>query len=171
MSKYSFQVLTFTPSAIADATNLTTGTFMAIQGGTSTQAIDIWSVSLQGQATASNTNLMLLARDSTVGASLTALASPNTNALLPAEATAPTTGPSAFIAATTLPQRSNATTSPKKPFVFNSFGGSAYWHAYDRSECFSIFGNTASLGECSLSGFTGTGTTGPCAGEIIYEVE
>ena len=42
------------------------------------------------------------------------------------------------------------------------------WFAYDRSAPFGILGNTASLGEASLSAFTG-GTVGAISAHIQYE--
>ena len=169
MSRYSFSVATITPSAIADATNLTTSTFLALAGGTATQINKIWSVNLQGQATSSNVNIMLLAMDSTLGATVTALSSPNSNGPLNAYANVLTTTPAVgyfgYYTSAAFKQRHKA----KKPFTFNAFGGSAYWHAYDYTETYDLYGLAINFGEASFSGFTGTAASGPVSAEIVYE--
>jgi len=50
---------------------------------------------------------------------------------------------------------------------FNAFGGIVRWVAAPE-EVIDIVGNTASLGEVSLSAFTG-GTTGLLGAHMIYE--
>jgi hypothetical protein len=61
-----------TSAAVADTTNLTTLTFLALQGGSSTQrSSNILEVFIGGQATASAPNYFLLSRDSTVFAGAT----------------------------------------------------------------------------------------------------
>ena len=154
MSNYVFDVPTWTPVAVADAAAMTNAGFTALQGGTSTQRNKIKKVFIGGLATASAPVIMLLARDSTVGATLTALASPNSNAAQAAAAIAPTAV--GFVAATTPPQRSNSVTVSKLGvYPFNAWGGIAReeWAPGEEPD---IVGNTASLGEVSLSAFTGT---------------
>jgi hypothetical protein len=97
-----------------------------------------------------------------------ALAAPNVNG---------PTGPSAGVlgspaigalAGSTQSVRSNSTTLAKKNFTFNSFGGivkASYQNTQDR---FGILGNTASLGELSLSAFSGT-TSSAVGAHILYE--
>ncbi len=67
--------------------------------------------------------------------------------------------------ATTDPQRSS--TLKLLNIGFNAFGGIYRWVAAPGEEI-SIVGNTASLGEVSLSAFTG-GTPGAMGSHIIYE--
>lgn len=52
-------------------------------------------------------------------------------------------------------------------FSFNAYGGAARWLAKDWEEV-DLIGNTANLGELSLSAFTGT-TAGAIGGRVIYE--
>jgi hypothetical protein len=176
MAKYEFQVSALTPVAVADATNFTTLGFMALQGGAATQINNIWSISIGGQATTSAPTFLMLALDSTVGAaSITALSSPNSVGPLSRSNVAIAAPAVGFITAGTLPQRATSVAAPKKQFTFNAFGGSAYWHAYDKSECFQIYGASAwtavgTGGEASLSAFTG-GTPGPINCDWIFETE
>lgn len=166
MAKFILQATTYTPTATADAaTTLANNTYGgAIQGGSSTQRVVISEVYLGGQAVASAPSIMTLARDSTVGATLTGLtASTQTNAVL--EGSAAQTFTTVFFAATTAPQRS--TTLHLLNLSFNAFGGLVRWQAAPGNEI-SIVGNTASLGEVSLSAYTG-GTTGLMGSHIIYE--
>jgi len=167
MSKWSFQVGTFTPVAVADATNMTNGGYMALIGGSGTQINNIQEVYMGGQAGASSPSIMMLARDSIVGATITALATPNSNGALHPSVAALGSVPTGFIAATTVPQRSNSVTLAKLNLSFNAFGGIVRW-VYAPGEEFSILGNTASLGEASLSAFTG-GTPGLTGAHIVYE--
>lgn len=169
MSTFMFGVGTFTTgTGTADAAALTASQFMALQGGTSTQVSFIEEVYMGGQATSSAPVIMLLGRDSTVGATLTALATPNSNGPTNASAgvlTAPAIG---FIDATTKPQRSNSVSLGKKNFTFNAFGGIVRANYANTRDGIGILGNTASLGEVSLSAFTGS-TSAAIGAHIIYE--
>ena len=70
MAKWSANCQAITPIAVADATNFTSGGFLALQGGSSTQVIRVSDILIMGQAAASAPTPMVLARDSTVGATL-----------------------------------------------------------------------------------------------------
>ena len=171
MSVYMFDVGTITPGAgTADATNLTTLTFMALQGGTTTQLSYIDEVYMGGQAAASAPLIMLLARDSTVGiSSLTALVTPNSNGPVEPSAgvlTAPAIG---FITSGTLPQRATSVSLGKKNFTFNAFGGIVRVNYANTKDRLGILGNTASLGEVSLSSFTGSTAAAAIGAHILYE--
>lgn len=165
-----FEVGTFTTgTGTADNSALTGSGYMALQGGTSTQANFVDEVYIGGQATASAPAIMLLGRDSTVVSGGAALVSPNGNGLTNPSGgvlTAPAVG---FIHGTGAQAvRSNSVSLAKKNFTFNSFGGivkASYQNTQDR---FGILGNTASLGELSLSAFTGT-TSSSVGAHIIYE--
>lgn len=164
MAKYSANIPTFTTSAIADTTNITTQTFVAVQGGSGTQVNKVKEVYVGGQATASAPQYLLLARDSTVFAGATS------NGVRLAALNGSTTAPGTLalaqnVGSTTLPQRS-ATLSLLN-LTFNAFGGIVRWVAAPDDEI-SVVGNTASLGEVSLSGFTGT-TAGLVGAHIIFE--
>ena len=68
MAKWTFAVPTITMTAAADNVSLTTGAYMAIQGGSSTQFIDLLEFMIHGQAVSSAVAILLLGRDSTIGA-------------------------------------------------------------------------------------------------------
>lgn len=169
MSVFMFAVGTWTTgTGIADATNLVTLQYMALQGGTTTQMNMVEEVYMGGQATASAPVIMLLARDSTVVGTPTALSTPNSNGLLHPSGgvlTAPAVG---AVTGGTQAQRATSVSLGKKNFSFNLFGGivkASYQNTQDR---FGILGNTASLGEVSLSAFTGS-TSGLVGSHILYE--
>jgi hypothetical protein len=138
---------------------------MGLMGGSTTQRIDIFEVYIGGVATASAPTYMVLARDSTVQATPTSLTTAQSNAALD-PATAALAAPQvAFTASTTKPQRS--ATLAKIAMGLNAFGGSVRWVAGPGGE-FKLLGNTASLGEASLSAYTG-GTPGLMNASIMYE--
>ena len=161
MSRWSANVPTWTPVAVADTTNFTDAGHMSLQGGTATQRINIIEVYMGGQAGASSPSIMLLARDSTVGATL----SVGRLAALDAHTAALGTNPVVFNTATTKPQRS-ATLSLLN-LSFNAFGGIVRWVAAPGEEI-SMYGASASIGETSLSAFTG-GTPGLMGSHFILE--
>lgn len=167
MAKWSFQVPTYQPAAVADGANFTAAGYLAIQGGSATQSINVIEVFLGGQSTSSNAMYMQLARDSTAGATITALAASNSNGPLNTATAALAAPQSAFVAATTEPQRSNSTSLARLNFSFNAFGGIVRWVAAPGEE-WQILGSTATAGETSLSNFTG-GATGTLSSHIIYE--
>jgi len=162
MARFASVVPTWTPVAVADATNMTDNGHHTIQGGSSTQKGELREVYMSGQAAASAVTNMVMGRNSVVGATLTAarLAAldPSTAALA-----AP---PSAYVASTTKPQRS-ATLGMLLFLGFNAFGGIVRW-LNGPDEIISYLGNTASLGELSLNCFTG-GTPGAIGSNIIFE--
>lgn len=166
MAKYSASWTSITPTATADTTNLVDSTYgLILQGGNSTQRLNISEVYIGGEAAASSSpTIMVLARDSTVAATVTA--GTTRNALTDASATAPGTTAVVGHIATTKPQRS--ATLHLLHLSFNAYGGIVRWVA-SPDEVFSVVGNTASLGEVSLSAFTG-GTPGATSGHVIYEV-
>ena len=161
MARWSANVPTWTPVAVADTTNFTDAGHMSLQGGSSTQVNKLIEVYMGGQAGASSPSIMLLARDSTVGVTLSvgrlAALDPATAALA-----AP---PVVFNTATSKPQRSS--TLSVLNLSFNAFGGLVRWVAAPGEEV-GMLGNTASLGEISLSAFTG-GTPGLMGSHFIFE--
>lgn len=174
MSKQTFMVNSLTPVAVADATNFTNNGYAALQNGTSDTNSNtlVNRIMLQGGAAASAVNNMFWARDSTLGVTLAALVSPNSNG--PQYGAARTFSanqtPVGFISATTLPQRSSSVSVAKLPFTINTFGGLINWQAapgYPQGEEWCIFGTGATNAESSMSSFSGTGliTLG-----VTYEV-
>lgn len=169
MSVYMFEVGTWTTgTGTADAVALTTLQYMALQGGTSTQVNMVEEIYMGGQATASAPAIMLFARDSTVVGTPTTLVTPNSNGPVNASAGVLTAPAVAAVTGGTQAQRATSVTLGKKNFTFNLFAGivkASYQNTQDR---FGILGNTASLGEVSLSAFTGT-TSGLIGSHILYE--
>lgn len=165
MAKRSFELGTWTPVAVGDGANFTSAGFAAIQGGSSTQRNDVQEVYMGGQATASAPTFMQLARDSTVGATLSIAGAGSSDGALDPATAALAAPPVCFDTATTKPQRS--ATLARLNLSFNAFGGIVRWVAPPGGE-FKILGNTASLGEVSLSAFTG-GTPGLMGSHIVFE--
>lgn len=166
MARYSFAVNSVTPTATADTTNLVDSTYLAyLQGGNSTMRLNVSEVYMGGEAASSSSpTVMVLARSSTVG---TGTATGGFSAVLDASNTAPGTVARAGNAnATTKPQRSS--TLHLLHLSFNAYGGIVRWVARPGEEI-SIVGNTASLGEATLSAFTG-GTPGAMSSHVLYEV-
>lgn len=162
MARWYSTIPTWTPVAVADATNMTDGGHHTLQGGSSTQRIELVEIYMGGQAAASAPCIMLLGRTSTVGATLTAArfaaGDPSSAALA-----APPIG---YGASTTKPQRS-ATLGALLNLSFNAFGGVVRWVPAEK-ENISLLGNTASLGELSLNAFTG-GTPGLLGSHLVVE--
>jgi hypothetical protein len=162
MARYSANWRSITAVAVADTTNMTDSGYMAfLQGGNNTMQLKINEIYLGGEDTASTPTSAVLARDSTVGA--TGISGVR-NALLDGSATAPGTLAVTGNVSTTKPQRS--ATLSLLPLSLNTFGGLARWQARYGEEI-STVGNTASLGEVSVSSVTGTGKT---SGHILYEL-
>lgn len=164
MARWSANVTTITSAAIADTTNLTTLTFLAYQGGSSTQRSNLLEVYIGGQAAASAPNYFLLARDSTVMVGATSNAA-RLAALDPSTAALAAPPLAQNVGSSTLPQRS-ATLSLLNLSV-NLFGGIVRWVAAPGEEI-GILGNTQPLGEISLSAFTGS-TAGLYGAHFIVE--
>jgi hypothetical protein len=151
--------------AVADTTNFTNAGYMALQGGSSTQRSRVTEVELGGQAAASAPSIMIVSRDSTVGATLTALTTGESDAAND-PATAALAAPVVpFTASTTKPQR--AATLGLLNLSYNAFGTIIRWVAPPDGELW-MLGNTASFGELSLSCYTG-GTPGLTGAHIVYE--
>jgi len=165
MAKRSLSCATVTTAATADATNLANTSYLGlIQGGSTTQKINILEVMMGGQsASTSQPQIIVLGRDSTVGA--TVVAGGTNDASMDSATAALAAPPVTGNSATTLPQRS--ATLKLLNFSFNAYGGMARWLAKDGEEV-SLVGNAVNLGEASVSAFTGT-TPGAIGGHIIYE--
>src|SRR5579859_4351527 len=148
MARYSFSTTSVTPTATADTTNLVDSTYLAyLQGGNSTMRLNISEVYMGCEAASSSSpTVMVLARDSTV---MSGTAGCGRSAVLDASNTAPgTTAVSGNTAATTKPQRSS--TLHLLHLSYNAYGGIVRWVARPGEEI-SVVGNTASLGEDSLT--------------------
>ena len=162
MAKWSAGIPTWTPVAVADTTAMTDAGHQTLQGGSSTQRIDLLEVYMGGQAGSSSPSIMQVGRTSTVGATLTA---GRFAALDPATA-ALAAPPVCYGTSTTKPQRS-ATLGALLNLSFNAFGGIVRWVAAPGEEL-KLLGNAASFGELSLNAFTG-GTPGLMGSHFIVE--
>ena len=165
MAKWAFSSEGFTPIGVLDTANFTDNTYMGLMGGSTTQRLDIYEVSMAGMATVSSPTPMILGRDSIVQATPTGLTTGQANAALDLATAALAAPQVAFSASTTKPQR--AATLAKLSMGFNAFGGTARWQCYPGQE-FKILGNAANGGEASLSSYTG-GTPGLITAHILYE--
>jgi hypothetical protein len=167
MARYSYAIDSVTPTATADTTNLVDSTYLGyLQGGNGTMRLNISEIYLGGEAASSSSpTLIRLGRSSTVG---TGTATGGFSAVLDGSNTAPgTVARVGNACATTKPQRSN-TLGRLLNLSFNAYGGIVRWVARPGEEV-SVVGNTASLGEATLSAFTG-GTPGAMSSHILYEV-
>ena len=165
MSQRIQSITTFTPTATADTTNLVDATYVTVlKGGSGTARCRIIEIMESGQAGASSPTFMLLARDSTVAVTLSQSTGGADAATDPANEVL-TNAIQVGSTATTKPQRSS--TLKLMNLSFNAFGGIVRWVTSPEENVYTV-GNTASLGEVSLSAFTG-GTTGLMGGHVVYE--
>lgn len=165
MARYSLAFQSKVQIAVADTIAMTSNGYAAfLQGGLATMQLKVNEVYIAGESAASNPTTMAFGRDSTVGVTaITAVG--NFNALLDGSATAPATIAVFGSGATTNPQRSATLGHLLQP-ALNAYGGIARWQARYGEEI-STIGNTASLGELSLSAVTGTGQL---SGHLLYEL-
>jgi len=167
MSRRTFQVPTFTAAALADTVALTNGAYLGLTSGGATNRCMVSEIFMGGQSAASNVNIMMFARHSTISVTPTALSAPNSDGPLDGLTQAVTTPAKGFVAAATPPQRDATTTSARLALTYNSFGGIVRWVAAPGSE-WVITGVSVSVSESSLSAFTGSGG-GAMGAHIVYE--
>ena len=165
MARYSLSFNTKTMIPVADTVAMTSNGYACfLQGGSLTMQLRVNEVYIGGEDTASTPTTMAFGRDSTAAA--TAITAVNNyNALLDGSSVAPATIAVFGSGATVNPQRSATLGHLLQP-VLNTFGGIARWQARYGEEITTI-GNTASLGELSLSSITGAGKI---SGHILYEL-
>lgn len=164
MARYSLASQSVTLTAVANGANMTdNGYAFFLQGGSATMQLRISEVQAGGESTSSATALMAFGRDSTVAA--TAI-SGCTNAAMDAGATAPGTLATFGRVSTTKPQGST-TLGNLIQHSFNAFGGLVRWQARQGEEI-TMVGASASLGECSYRGITGS--SGIVSAHCIYEL-
>lgn len=163
--RYSLTWDGITPTATADTTNLVDSTYpFILLGGSALMRLNINEIYIGGEApAASSPTKFKLARDSTLGATVTA--GTTRLAAMDAAATAPATLPTFGHAAVTKPQRS--ATLHLLGMTVNLYGGISRWQARYGEEI-NVVGNAVNTGELSLTAFTG-GTPGPCSGHCLFE--
>lgn len=170
MARRTASQTTMTPAAVADTTSFTTGQAFAFwRGGSATQFVRFWEISLSGQANSSSSpTFMLFSRDSTisVGALSFTAAVGNDTGMDPFTAALAAITAVGNIAATTYPQRDTA--NHLLNCSLNAFGGVFFWRANRVEECPAQYGTAVTVGHSSLSCSTG-GTPGAIGGHVIYE--
>jgi hypothetical protein len=165
MARRIFTVPTWSAVAVGDGSNFTDAQHVSIKGGSGTQRVMILELYCGGLGTSSAPSILQLARHSVVGATLTALAGPNSDE--PSDpASADLAAPALpFVASTTKPQAdANAKLGS---YAVNLFGGLVR-KQWNPGEGPSILGNTASFGELGLNAFTGS-TTASLGTHFEYE--
>jgi hypothetical protein len=167
MARRIISITTLTPTATADTTGLSSATYpWILQGGTTSQMLKVWEISISGQAASSSSpTFMIQSRDSTV-ANTNSFGTGQMDAAMDPFTAALTAAPLTGNTNTTAPQRSSSL--HLQNCSLNAFGGVFFWRANRLEECSSVFGNTASFGEQSLTAFTG-GTPGAIGAHCIYE--
>jgi hypothetical protein len=165
MPKWSFSNPSWAPTAIADTNTMTANLACFLQGGSTTQRINVNEVQAGGLGATSAPQFLVLARDSTVAATSITLGTNGKNAPLDVHTAALAAPQLPGFSATTMPQR--AATLHLLQLAFNAFGGLVRWLAAPGEEI-SLYGNAVNVGEVSLSAFTGT-TASTVASHIIYE--
>ncbi len=169
MTMRVFKSAGFTPVAVLDAANFTNLGFMALQGGSGTQMTAIRSIRITGLSSLGAVTPLLLAHDSVVGASLTALTTGESDAFKHPSAAALAAPVQPFTqTSSTKPQRSSTLTLME--CGLNAFGGIFKENFYSEEDALWMLGNTASLGEISLSCYTG-GSPGLVAADLAYETK
>ena len=163
MANRVFSTTSWTATAVADSANFVNSQFVAIQGGTATQRIIIHEVYLGGQSSSSAPTFMILARDSTVGATLSLSAASNDASNDP-DTAALAAAPGSFDTATTKPQRSSSLHLHN--MSFNPFGGIVRLNFPPGQEPI-LRGTAVNAGELSLSAITTGG--GLLGSHIVYE--
>jgi hypothetical protein len=158
-----------TPTATADTTNLASSTgsigyIGAFVGASAIQKATFYEFYQGGIAGASTPTIMVVARDSTIAATLGS--SLSTDAQMDGSTVALGTPYLVGNVWTTLPQRS--ATLHLLNLAFNAFGGIVRWVAAPGEEIINV-GNAVNTGEISWSAFTG-GTPGLMTAHVVYEV-
>lgn len=149
-------------------TLLTTSQYLAIKGGSATQLIDVLEILISGFAGSSAPALFEFARVGTVETTPTALAVATGSDGPMQGSTAALAAPAVtFIAASTQPTTTNATTDTRLNLGLNLFGGIIRWVAAPGAQWQQITAS-APLGESALAAFTGT-TSGTFSAHIMYE--
>lgn len=163
MAHRVFSVTSWTATAVADTTNFVNAQFMALQGGSATQRLIIHEVYVGGQSSSSAPTFLVLARDSTVGGTMSLSAAANDAALDP-DTAALALPPSAFDTAGTKPQRSSSLHLHN--LSFNPFGGVVRLNFPPTQEPIAR-GTAVNAGEISLSAITTGG--GLVGSHFVYE--
>lgn len=163
MAVWTASAHNLTVASVADTTGFTANAYLAIQGGSSTQRINILETFISGFAAASTPMTTLLARHSTVS---TSTQSGGFNAAQD-PATAALAAPPVVFTTTSGTQPQRSSTLHLDNLGFNCFGG-IIRHQYNPDKPIAMLGNTASFGELSVSQGA-NGNSGSASIHIFYE--
>lgn len=163
-AKRVFTVDGWTPVNVADSTNYTDAGYCAIGALSATAGLLVNEIRLSGLAVASTVNRILFARDLVLGATLTALSTPNADGPLSSIGQSPVQ--LTFVASTTKPQRATLLTSARLALSFNSFGG-IHVEQFPPGGEWGIIGVSVNVSESSLS--TNQASPGLMSSSIHYE--
>jgi len=164
MPRWSTTATAWTAVATADTTSLADNNFHAVQGGSTTQRLNVWEVKVGGLHTSALAAYTVLARDSTVAQTLTGGQARNA-ALDPA--TAALAAPQTADTSSSGTQPARSATLYLLDLGFNAFGGLIRLQLPPEGPIM-MLGNAASFGEVSISNFTGGGSP-VISSHIIYE--
>lgn len=167
MAKRIFGNPTWTPTATADTSAIANSAHMTIGASGATAGLNVIEIYEGGQATASAVNIMVFARNSTLGVIPTAIAAPVYDGPMDTRTAALAAVPITYVQAGTGPLRTAATAQARLNLSFNAFGGIVRWVAAPGEE-WGITGVTVNVSESSLSAFTG-GSVGLMGAHIVYE--
>lgn len=166
MAKRIASVANVTWALLTRGTIATANNYLGLQPVTSaTQIVDVLEILISGTATASTVGAFLFVLESTIAATPTALASPNSDG--PMQANATPVIQSSYITATTQPTPSSSATAPSLNLGINMFGGIIRWNAAPTQQ-YTMIGN-ASPGGGMIMNNTTTGASGTANAHIIYE--
>ena len=171
MARRISSITTHTPVAKADTTAFLINEMMfCMTGGSTTQLTRFWEFSLSGQAASSSSpTFMLWSANSAVGSGAQSQQTGGTDSpmdVFTAALTAACAVGTTF--ATTYPSRDAA--NHKMNCSLNAFGGVFFWRGNRVEECPAMYGQALTLGQMSMSAFTG-GTPGAIGGHVIYETQ
>lgn len=169
MSQAIFQVSSFTPLQQADG-QLAVGSFAAIKGTAATDILKISKVLLSGQSIATAVTATCLARSSTLGATPTTLALPNSNGYVNPNAN-PAGIPVCFVAATTAPFRASPVGVARMNLTFNAFGGIVQFQATPgMNDDWISVGNTVVNSSETILSSANVGVAGIIGADFFYEL-
>lgn len=175
MSKRIFYAAPASWTATAANAQATSGQYMSLVGGASTQVTDVLEVLVSGMSTASTLASFQLVRQGTLGTGgASALASPSSDSGMNPSITALVSGSTviaaiAYVTNQVIP--SNVTTDARLNLALNTFGGIIRWNAAPTQQ-YTMVGSSAPGGACVLYNTTSTGVSGAncqANAHIIYE--
>lgn len=165
--KRSLQNPSFTATATADSTNFAHLTYLAITSGGAANRAVVSEIYMGGQSAASNVNIMMLARHSTIGATPSILVAPASDGSIDGSHLGMGTPSLGFVSSVTAAQRSIGVSSARLALTYNSFGGIVRWVAAPGWE-WTIAGVSTNASESGLSAYSGGGG-GVMGAHILYE--